>query len=227
MGRRTTRPSRRAGTLFVVLVSLSSVLSGCLSSGYTYLSHRNPDKTVIYFKLPSSWTRFEYSSDLKSANGALSPSQLTQITGAKWEVTFTSSPDARPSLFTNLGARYPQGVAFAAQLNSQTRDGWSNASLRQEILGTDPLNEGQNSPFNVLSYKEFTAPGGIRGSRLVTDINTSSGLTDTFGQVVEVDPTTNWVFAIGVACRASCWGTNSGFIGQILNTWSVKELVHD
>jgi hypothetical protein len=94
--------------------------------------------------------------------------------------------------------------------------------MRAEILGTDPLTAG-GSDFNVLTYDEFTKPGGIRGSKMIVDIGAQNSPVLTYGQVVEVDPQTNWIFAIGIGCRASCWGPNQGVINQILNTWQVKE----
>jgi hypothetical protein len=233
VGRAVSAPGhrrlRRLGPLGAI-GALSLVLSGCLSSGYTYLSHQSPDGTALYFKVPGTWTRFGSSSDVKATNGQLSISQIsqvlgTQIQGAQWYESFNASPHAKPGLFINdLGSKYPEGIAFTAQLNPSLRDAFSLAGLRSEVLGTDPLAPAQNSPFNVLAYNEFTKKGGIRGSKLVTDINDGAGITVTYAQIVEVDPATNYVSAIAVGCRASCWGPNQGTINQILNTWNVKEL---
>jgi hypothetical protein len=226
----STLRSRRVtlGKLSIALplLAVALVLSSCISSGYTYFSHTNPDHTVVYFKLPSNWVRYTFSSDVKAANGQLSPSQVSQIQGARWYMSFAGSRTAKPNLFSDLAAKYPQGIAFVAQLSENARDSFSLAQMRSEILGEDPLAQANNSPFNVLSYNEFTLNGGIRGSKLVTDIADRGGLTDTYAQVVEVDPGTNYVFALAIACRASCWGPNQGTINQILNTWSVKELGH-
>ena len=210
----------------VVLAALCLLLSGCLATGYTYLSHRSPDGTVVYFKVPTNWTRYSYSADVKAANGSLSMSQVSQIEGAKWEVTFTGAPKSKPNLFNNLSGESPQGVAFAAQLNPTVRDSFSLQAMRSMILGQDPLSQSSGSPFTILAYNEFTLAGGIRGSKLTTDIAEPHGLTDTYGQIIEVDPQTNWVYALAIGCRASCWGPNESAIHQILNTWNVKELVH-
>lgn len=221
--RRLRRGSFRVGA---AIASCCVLLSGCLSTGYTYLSHRNPDGTVVYFKLPADWTRYTYPADLRAANGSLSQSQVSQIQGAKWEITFTGAPRSKPNLFNDLSGRYPQGVAFAVQLNPTQRDTFSIASMRSLILGQDPLGQSSGSPFTILTYNEFTTSGGIRGSKLTTDIAQPKGLTDTYGQIVEVDPQTNWVYALAIGCRASCWGPHESEIDQILNTWNVKELVH-
>ena len=175
--------------------------------GYTYLSHQASDGVVLYFKVPSNWSRFTFSSDEKSVNGQLSISQVSQIQGARWYVSFDAAPGAKPGLFLNeLKSRHPTGIAFAARLNPTVRDSFSLAGMRSEILGIDPLSQSANSPFNVLSYSEFTSKGGIRGSKLVTDITDTGGITDTYAQIVDVDPSTNWVFAIAVACRGAAGG---------------------
>jgi len=226
---RSSSARRRLGHLapLTALVGVALVFSGCLSSGYTYLSHTtSSDRTVVYFKLPSSWTRFSFSADAKAANGALTQTQVNQIqAGTHWYVSFTSAKHAKPNLNSNLAAYHPQGLAYVAQLSGTQRDGFSLSSLRSQVLGTDPLSANATA-FNVLSYREFTLPGGIRGSRLTTDIADRGGVTDTFEQIVEVDAQTNWVFAVAVGCRASCWAPNEGTINQILNAWNVKELVH-
>jgi hypothetical protein len=225
---RSFRPRFRQATLVVPLVAVAFVLSGCLSSGYTYFSHTtSADHTIVYFKLPTNWVRYSFSNDIKAANGNLSQSQVNQIQGARWYISFAGNSKAKPNLFSNLSAKYPQGIAFVAALDENSRDSFSLAAMRAEILGQDPLSQSSgSSPFTVLSYNEFTLNGGIRGSKLVTDIADRGGLTDTYAQVVEVDPNTNYVFGLAVACRASCWGPNEGTIDQILNTWSVKELGH-
>ncbi len=230
--RRKARPPRlrrRLGTVAptATLLGVALTLASCGGSGYVYVSHRSPDKTNLYFKLPASWTSFNYSSNLKAANGALSAAQLQQIQilGAHWYTSFSSVKHPTPDLLDNPSATHPEGLAFAAELSPNARDAYSLSSLRSEILGTDPLSQTSTAPseFKVLNYSEFTAPGGLRGSRLVTDITPSGGFTDTYAQVVEVDQATNWVFGIAIGCRASCWGPNSGTIDQILNTWQVKE----
>ncbi|MGH9919880.1 MAG: hypothetical protein ACRD6W_13580, partial [Nitrososphaerales archaeon] len=74
--------------LALPLAAVALVLSGCISSGYTYLSHTtSADHTVLYFKLPSNWVRYSFSNDIKAANGPLSQTQVSQIQGARWEMS--------------------------------------------------------------------------------------------------------------------------------------------
>ena len=122
-----------------------------------------------------------------------------------------------------VSVAYPVGYAEARPLNAQERDGFSFSSLRSEILGEDPRVATSPDPFNVTAYNEFAnSSDGLRGASLTTNIKLASGATATLSQIVEVDANTNWVFAITVACTASCWGPNSGVINQILKSWSVK-----
>jgi hypothetical protein len=199
-------------------------LSGCLSSGYTYLSHRNPDDTEVYFKLPTTWSTFDNAQLIDAVNGKLSSSQISQIAGAQWLVAFTAEPHAVAKSAGTIGNRYPGGYTFSEQLSETERDSLSFSTMRSVILGTDPLTATTGSPYDVLSYTETVWPGGIRTNELEVDINQSDGPTLTFGQIVAVDPQTNWIMAIGIGCRASCWGPNQGLIKQVLKSWQVKEV---
>lgn len=208
-------------------IGLSVALSGCFGSSFAYYSHRGTNGVEMYFKVPAKWNTFSAKQLIEAANGPLSQSQINQITAGQWEMTFSASPHPSDKQFITENSPYPNGVVFAKQLNANDRDALSYASLRTLILSQDPLAASATSAtstlYNVLNYSEFTRPGGIRGSKLVTDINASKGLVETFAQVVAVDPSTNYVYGVGVACRASCWGTNSGLINQVLNSWNLKE----
>lgn len=220
-GRRGPAPARPQVVAAAVLGTLALVLSGCLSSGYAYFSHRNPDGLELYFKLPARWKTFDSTQVLEAANGRLSQSQIKQIEGTEWLVLFAASRRISARQVGLSGSTVPEGEAFTRELSPTERDTFSLASLRQAIIGTDPLSSSQ---FNVLSYSEFTAPGGIRGSKLVVDVLGSHGLVTTLGQVVEVDPATDWLYGIAIGCRASCWNPNEGTISQVLDSWTVKEL---
>jgi len=225
--RRAPRRARALVPLFATL-GLALALSGCLGSTYAYISHRNPDGTELYFKIPARWTVFSAKQIVESQNGPLSNAQLNQIESGQWNTAFNASPSAvlkqqEQLQFINTIAKYPNGYVFARHMTENDRDALSLAAMRAVILGSDPLAASSQSPFNVLNYSEFTAPGGIRGSKLVTDISETGGLIATFAQVIAVDPQTNWIYGIGVSCRASCWGPNQGLINQVINSWKVKE----
>ena len=206
----------------VVVIALS--LSGCFSSGFTYVSHRSSDATILGFKLPGKWATFDTQKVLESTNGPISAAEAKDIANGEWELSFSASPDPSADFFAVAEhSKYPVGFAEARELSAQERDGFNFSSLRSEILGVDPLGGTSPDPYNVTAYREFSSSRtGLRGSSLTTNIKLASGATATLAQVVEVDANTNWLFAITVACTAACWGPNSGVINQVLKSWSVK-----
>ncbi|MCU1489447.1 MAG: hypothetical protein JWM85_852 [Acidimicrobiaceae bacterium] len=217
------RPPKARLAAVGLAASLPIVLTGCLSTGFAYFTHHSSDNTQLYFKLPSRWKTFDSAQVIEATNGKLSRSQIKTIEAGAWLLYFSASSKTKLKDVGNPGSRQPEGEAFARQLGTSERDTMSLSALRQTFLGTDPLSSTSNQ-FNVLSYNEFTKSGGIRGSKMVVDISGKNGLVTTFGQVVAVDPQTNWLFGIELSCRASCWGPNTGLINQILTSWTVKEL---
>jgi hypothetical protein len=199
-------------------------LSGCFSSGFIYVSHRSRDATILGFKLPGKWKTFDTQQVLEASNGPISSAEAKSVANGEWEETFSNAPHPSADFFAVAEhSKYPVGFVEARQLNAGERDGFSLASLRSEIVGSDPLAAASPDPFTVTAYMEFANTRvGLRGSSLTTNIKLSSGATATLSQIVEVDGTTNWLFAITVACTAACWGPNSGVIHQILKSWSVK-----
>jgi hypothetical protein len=222
--RRKAQHGRRSAlAVAVALGGLSLALSGCLNSNFAYFSHRTQG-TELYFKIPTSWKTFSAKQLVEASNGPLSQRQINQIEQGQWEMSFSAAPHPSPKQLIVESSAYPNGVVFAKQLSETDRDALSYAYLRAEILGQDPLSSSSSSsPFNVLSYTEFTRPGGYRGSRLVTNISEANGVIETYAQVVAVDPNTNYIYGVGISCRASCWGPNSSLINQVLNSWNVKE----
>jgi hypothetical protein len=219
---RHARRGRAVSLTIVVVVGLS--LSGCLSTGFTYISHRSPDATILGFKLPSKWATFDTKQVYEAANGPLSDAETKAIANGQWKEAFSAAPHPKPlTLEAMVSSHDPFGYAEARPLNAQEHDGFSFASLRSEILGEDPENATSPDPFNITAYNEFAnSSDGLRGASLTTNIELASGATATLTQIVEVDSNTDWVFAITVACTASCWGPNNGVIHQILKSWSVK-----
>lgn len=215
----------RRGGVALALLACTLGLTGCFSPGFTYVSHRSPDGTLLGVKLPSKWKVYDTRQFLEATNGPISSSESDSIANGEWMNSFSAAPKPNANFFaTAETSHYPVGFISARPLSASERDGLSFAQMRAEILGTDPLAASSPDPYNVTDYTEFVGNGGIRGSRLTTNIKLASGATATLSQVVEVDPGTNWIFALAIACTASCWGPNSGEIHQILNSWSVKEI---
>jgi hypothetical protein len=210
----------------MAMVAVTAIsLSGCLSTGFTYISHRSPDATILGFKLPSNWATFDTQQVYEAANGPLSNAETKSIADGQWEEAFSAAPHptAGGFLSSHGNSQYPLGYAEARPLNPEERDSFNFASLRSEILGQDPENATSPDPFDVTADNEFAdSSEGLRGDSLTTNIKLSSGATATLSQIVEVDADTDWIFAIAVVCKASCWGPNSGVINQVLKSWSVK-----
>jgi hypothetical protein len=200
---------------------MALLTSSCLGAGYTYISHSSKDGTDLYFKVPSKWTLFDTAQIVVAENGPLGPSQKKQIESSEWLEGMTSQPGATAKDTLSLGNSYPIGIVEARFLPENQRDELSLSTMRSEILGTDPLTA--TSGYQVLTYDEFTGPGGIRGVKFTVNITAKNKPTRTWGQVTAVDPQTDWIFAVGIGCKAACWGANSGAIKQVLDSWTVKE----
>jgi hypothetical protein len=223
----TTSPTRargfwgRGALVATALGGLALLATSCLSDGYTYVSHSSSDGTDLYFKVPSQWTLFDTNQILVAENCPLGPSQKKQVDNSEWLEGMTDQPGASAKDALGFSSTFPDGVVEARLLTANQQDTMSFSAMRSEILGTDPLTA--TTGFDVLTYNEFTLPGGVRGLRFTVDITGKNKPTTTFGQVTAVDPETDWIFAIGVGCQAQCWGNNDGTIKQILDSWTVKE----
>ncbi len=214
------RASRRAA-IALGCALLATALSSCqIGSSFQYVSHRAPDGVDLYFKVPPHWAIFNTDQVIEAQNGKLGPTQLRQIAAGEWIETMSPRPGVTPKTSIGVGRRYPTAVVESRQLGSSERDSLNFAAMRSELLGTDPLSA--TSGFQVLSYSEFALPGGIHGIKMIVNITGASPVL-TFGQVTAVDANTNWIFAMGVGCEASCWGANASAVTQLLNSWTLKE----
>lgn len=204
-------------------LTAAGLLAGCGISGFSYVSHRDSTGAVSYFKVPSDWTLYQAKQILESTNGHLTPSQISQIEAGNWTELFAGGPHPSLSEARSIASTQPTGVVSVRQLSPGEADGYSWSSLRTEILSADPLNPPNPDPYVVLSYNQFTRKGGLRGSHLVVDIKLNTGLVATLNQMALVNQSTQWVYILGISCTASCYGSHSGLINQVVNSWAVKE----
>lgn len=218
--RRALTSGGRPTGVIVGLVAVALVFSGCLATGYNYVSHRNSDHTELYFKVPSRWKFFSDKQIILADNPNLSDKQLKTLESGRWLEAFTPDPKASVKKLGDYEAGYPMGTVYARELGADERQSYSLSSLRTEVLANDPL--ASNSPDKVLGYSEFTGPSGLRGSRMLVDIPLSSGKFVTFDQVAEVDSGTDWVFVIAVGCTVTCWRHYGGIVKQVMNSWTVR-----
>jgi hypothetical protein len=219
---RRTRLHPWASTL-VGAGALGLALSAC-GSGYQYLSHRDGNGATAFFKLPSGWTLFDQSQVLQAANGPLSRQQISQLEGGAWSTSFNGASHASVSQAGDIGGPAPSGVTAVRQLSPTERDQFSLGSLRSAILGDDPLSPSSGAKkFQVLSYNEFTKPGGLRGSKMVVNVDVGGGTLASLDQVAMVDSGTKYLYLIALGCRVSCYSANHGVIDQVVQSWTVKE----
>jgi hypothetical protein len=216
--------ARRAGRSSLVVLAvggLGLLLSSCqVGASFEYVSHRASDGVDLYFKLPPRWAIFDTDQVVEAQNGKLGPTQLKQIANGEWVETMSPRPGVTPKTSLGIGKRYPTAVVETRPLGESERDDLNFSTMRSELLGSDPLTA--TSGFEILSYKEFTKPGGIRGIKMIVNITGTTPVL-TFGQVTAVDANTNFIFAVGVGCQASCWGANAGAVTSLLNSWTLKE----
>ncbi|MGH9044621.1 MAG: hypothetical protein ACRDVP_07295 [Acidimicrobiales bacterium] len=220
VGRGRTR-GVHALMIAVVATVLALGLDACtLGSGYQYVAHRAPDGVDLYVKVPPQWRIFDTAQVLDAQNGHLAPTQLKQLSSGEWVETMSSRPRGTVKTSLGIGKQYPTAVVESRELSSSERDNLSISSMRSELLGTDPLTA--SSGFEVLDYSELTGSGGIHGIRMTVNI-TGVKPALTFGQVTAVDANTDYIFALGVGCRITCWGENAGSLKTLLDSWTVKE----
>ncbi len=179
-----------------------------------------PARPPEQLQVPNDWSIFSTDQVLEAENGKLGPTQLKQISSGEWIETMTNRPRVTAKGSIGIGRRYPTALAEVRQLAASERDALNFAAMRSELLGTDPLTA--SSGFQILNYNEFTSPGGIRGIKMVVNITSTTPVL-TFGQITAVDANTNYIFAIGVGCAASCWNVNAGAITTLLKSWTLKE----
>lgn len=218
--RRGASGGRRRLLALAILAAGGVLASGCLGSPFSYVSHRSPDGSVVYFELPSDWKVFDTQQVIAAQNGPLGPSQVRQLADGSWIEAASGAPAPNVKGALTLGRRWPTAEIIVRPLTPTGVDTLSNRTMRAAILGTDPLTAG--SGFQVLSYSPFASADGVRGVRLVVNI-TGVKPARTFGEVVEADRQGSWEFAIGVGCQVSCWGLNSSTIHEVLRSWTVRQ----
>lgn len=207
-----------------ILVALGALLTACSNlSGYQYLSHRQSSGSDLYFKLPTDWKVFNQAQVIESANGKLNKSQIKQIEGEGWLITFVGATKATVAESDLIDGSHPTGIVEAKPLSPTDQDSMSFATLRTEVLSSDPLNPPSPDPYQVVSYSTFTRPGGLWGNKMEVDIRGKGGAIATFNQVAMVNQDAAWLYLIAVSCKASCYSANQGLIKQVLTSWNVRE----
>lgn len=208
-----------------MVMLLGLVLSACGES-FVYINHVNSSGGDSYFKVPSSWTVFHQSEIFKASSGQLPLSTLRQLEAQSWSNIFAGKKDATLAGNAGLSSTIPYGITQQIELTSAQTSSVSVASLRAVLLPSDPLAVGDNLSgfsYQVMTYHEFSLPGGFQGSIMEVRIIGSKGQVSVLDQKAMLDSQKKWIYFVGVGCTASCFSSNKGTIEKIVNSWSVKE----
>ena len=217
---RRLRLARAAGLVLAV------GLAACGGSGFRYVKSTEAN---AYFKVPENWELYDENAILEREGADLSPQQLEMAKKSQWVTAFDAGP--QPSLehvFAKLTepTDHPVGVAHVRTLGADERDALSLTALRAQALGgVDPvaLAKQGDSPVQVVRNEEVVRPGGLRGSHLVVSVRLDDAPPVTIDQTALVDEATRLLYLFRVTCTAQCYAQNEKLIGDIVESWTVKE----
>jgi hypothetical protein len=212
--------SSRRGIALLLALAVGAGLAGCQRSGYQYIKS---DETGTLFKVPHDWTLFSEDEMLGLASLDASPQQLERIRGSQWAVGFDSAPQASLENALNRTGAFPAGYSQVRVLTPQQRDKFSIASLRNEVMRIDELATLENW-VEEIQTDDVVLEGGFRGIQQVYTIRNADGGFSTFRQISVVDPTTSVVFLFVIGCESNCFVENQEVIGEVSDSWTVKEL---
>lgn len=206
------------GTLAVLA---GSAVSGCQRQ-LSYYSHTSATGADNYFAVPASWHSLSTADVIHIVDPKMSPVQARQVESQIWLRAFLGNPQQRVGNLSLL-ANNLFGEAIARPLGQAAKT-FTVADLRSALLNVDPITAARsgNPYFHVLSYKKISRPGGLSGSRFVVDI-TYKGRQYTVAQEGLFDRANGWIYLIGFGCNTACFDSHRGAIGNVLNTWNVKE----
>lgn len=220
------RDGSQAFTFASLLAFSAIVASSCGLSSYVYLDHVNSSGGDSYFRVPSSWKIFDQSQIFRATSAQIPISTQRKLESQSWSNIIAGSPNAKLNATSGLTAPYPFGITQQIQLTSAQSSSVTVASLRQILLPSDPLAPGANTTgfsYQVLSYREFKAAGGLQGSTMEVRIIGSNNKVSVLDQKAMLDAHKQWVYFIGVGCELSCFNAHKKTIEQIVNFWNVKE----
>ncbi len=210
----------------LTISGMSMVLASCASNGYVYLNHVNSSGGDSYLEVPQNWTIFNQSQIFKVTSAGVPASVLHQLEAQSWSNIFAGKSGATLESSSGLTSTIPYGITQQMELTSSQSASVSLASLRQVLLPSDPLATGASSgglSYQVLSYREFTAPSGFRGSTLEVKMIFSKTSASILYQKAYLDPKKTWIYFIGIGCTAKCFSANKAVIEHVVNSWNVKE----
>jgi hypothetical protein len=214
-------PARRPRVAVAVLVGLGLLLSACGGNEFTYVGTSSEQ---VYFKVPSEWTKYN-KKQLLVATGLSESPQADQA--FRWLVGYDADPDPAIGHILGLDTQHPAVLAWVRELDFQSRDSFSLATIRNAVFPVDQLLQNQQA--DILSAEDVVLKGGIRGVKLVYNISggnftiAEGNKVFRINQVGFVDPDTNLFYLFILKCTASCYQHNQRLIDQVADSFTVRE----
>jgi hypothetical protein len=193
-----------------VIVSLSILAASCSGTSATYLTSTS---THTFLKVPSDWKVFNQStirSEVKS--GSTPPFPFLAAFDA----------DPKPSLNHNFSdAKYPWGLVRVRDLGEAEHDTFSLASLRNEVVKVDDVEQQDANAVQVLGTPKLLTHQGLRGTKLEYSIHLN-GEDFTVSQTGYVDQPTQRVWLLILGCETACFQRNAAAIHRVADSWIVR-----
>jgi len=212
---------RRPRSAFAaVLGGAVLALSGCVTSGYTYVAN---DDLGTYFKVPDDYTVFDSEQVMEQATEDLQVDVAEGLAADQWAVAFDANADPQIDAFLEqLSAPSDQltGYARVRNLPPEQRFTYALESLRTELLPEAQF-ERLGEDLQILSVEELSQDGGD-GLRVVFSIDTGDrGLV--IDQLGLVDHQTRRVHLLALGCSAECYEASRDEIATIVESWTIEE----
>jgi hypothetical protein len=191
-------------------------LTACGGTNYHFVSSTS---TQTFVKVPSEWHVFSQSQILAHLDASdPTPKPRRQ---APFFVIFDGDP--APSLNHDpSSAHYPFGLVRVRHLAPDEQDSYSLASLRNEVLNVDQLQQANASAVIAVQPPKLLTHSNLRGTRLEFAVRLPDGSNFTFDQVGFVDSPTRTVWLLFIGCATNCYRTNAATIHRVADSWIVK-----
>jgi hypothetical protein len=207
---------RRRHRFVLAVLSLLLLVSACASTQYHFVSSSS---TQTYLRVPSDWHIFSQGqiiAHLDQSDPTAKPRRK-----APFFVVFDADP--APSLDHDpSSAHYPFGLVRVRNLASSEQDSYSLASLRNEVIPVDQLQQTSANGIVGLTPPKLLTHANLRGTHLEYSVHGTDGSNFTVDQVGFVDSPTRTVWMLFIGCSTTCYRTNATAIHRVADSWIVK-----
>jgi hypothetical protein len=211
----------------LVAISLFTVLGGCGTPSYTYVTNTG-DKT--YFKVPRGWTEVDRAS-LDKLLSASNPDSATAALEQKltWTVGFDADQSPSASHMLEASGNEPFVYVTVSHLTATQRDAVSLNSLRDYLLpvSADARAQATSSGFpltgfELLADQVVTPSKGIHGVHAVYNYQFPDGVLQTYDQTAYVSDDASRVYLMLISCSARCHHDQASQISKVAHSFTVR-----